>query len=226
MVAMTYPPQQNTPQQRSTNRKAIIIIAACVAVVFAAANVWLIIKMASEPDSDPTDTTQSSDDDSGDPADGEDGSDTAPTSPAEVTYDVPKDFEETSASALAYPLFDNRVEHHMILSDSKSYESIFVVSYVLPDDTSDYTEDQLIEQAVGFGETAQRENSQETAIVDSGPPVVISDYIEATIDSGEVKYDTLYYFDGYYMIQVGCQFDKEAEIVGNGCGDVVDSLNW
>ncbi|MGH8794752.1 MAG: hypothetical protein ACRDXX_19160 [Stackebrandtia sp.] len=221
-------PFTNPPQQPQSNSKLILIIAACVAVVFGLASVGVVVWMASDSDSnnadDPKEDPGKSE--SADPAEEEEPTEEEAT-PLLVTYDVPSGFEESTDSYLLHPLYDDREEHHMYMPDAETYESVWVISYAMPNDTSSLSEDDLIAEVNLYGETVEKENTDEPKADTVAGKSAIVDYIEASGGSTDkIRYDAYFFFDGQHLVEVGCQYDKEKDTVKDACTEVLDSLYW
>lgn len=232
---MTYPvsSQPSAPGPASSNRKRILVVAAIVAVVFAIANTVLLIKILGDNDKDDNggttageETTPGTDDE--DPS--TDGSEVpGDLQPLDLTITPPDGFSPDVNSYIVEPLYEKHLDYFYLQDGESARQSLFAVSYVMDVDTTDWTEDQKLGKA---GELAAAVGDTDTS---DSPEVVsetnnfdwIHDYIEAPSNSGTIKYDTFYWFDGPYLIQAACQPEESTDTFHDACVDfIASSIDW
>lgn len=218
-----FPPP--TPPGRSSSSKTVLIIAACVALVAALGSAALLV-FAFNDDEDTAQGGDQASQDTDEPTDNE-NTDTSDLTPLPVNYSTPQGFSQVSTAELITPLFPTYDVEFLAMDDADTYESVFVVSYVLDSDTTDYTDDQLVDEVASYAGTLGKLNSDQPAPVDVGDKTWIFDYIQQEGLSGNViNYEAYFFFSGPYLIEVGCQPDKETAAVIEACGSVLGTISW
>lgn len=227
-VCMTYsaPPGGFTPApaQPPSKRKTVLILALCVAVAFGAANVVLVIKLLSN-DSDKNGDDRGSNKGSHESSKSSQN-DGPPTDAVDVEYDIPSGFDTDSASEIQTELEPKYNDYYMRMSGVDTYEELFVVSYLLDYDSSDKSSSELTSAVSEYGDQAGKTSDDEPQSTEELGFDAVTDHIVADGSDTKVEYDATYIFDGYYMIEVGCQYDAETETVTNACPELIDSLKW
>lgn len=226
-----FPP---TPPQ--SNSKTILIIAVCVAIMAALGSGAVIIfgfgddgsgnTAQSGPDSDDTAPDTGGDDTGGEDEDTGSDEDLTDLSPLTVTHDYPENFSITNGSMLLTPLFDDYTVEFQLMDGVSTYESIFVASYVTDTDTTGFTQQQLLDEVSSYASRIGKLNSDLPESRTINGKTAIYNYLEQAGNSSTVTYDAYFFFDGPYLIQVGCQPEEEAEAVKSACDTVLNSLSW
>jgi|GEM_PF-5313197 len=202
----------NPPPQNSSASRVILIIALCVAVIFGVGATITAINLFSAEEKPDTDTTAT-----GEP----------PSSPATVSYTTPDGFTLNSATVLVTPLFDEYTVDIMTMDGVDTYESVFVASYLLPYDTSDYSDDQLVTAIDSLSTVIGKLNSNEPGMTTVAGRDAVQDHIEQEGTSqSTISYDAYFFFDGWYLVQVGCQPNVETGQVEAACQDVMETIAW
>lgn len=224
---MTYPgatqdPYGNTAaSQSSSKRKPILITAICVAVVFAIANAILATWLVSGSGGDST----KGDDNKAKPK---------PSEVVSLDYEVPGGFSAADG-VLFSPLYSNGEDQwEMMMHETEKVESVWVAPYIMDEDTSSWDEADYIEQVQKYAEQVEDE-STDTGV--NAEPVVGPDgetntaYVDSLRvtsprDNSKITYDAYHFFDGYHLIQVGCQYKKDKDAVLTACSELMQSLSW
>ncbi|HIW61094.1 MAG TPA: hypothetical protein H9881_01435 [Candidatus Stackebrandtia excrementipullorum] len=208
-----YPQSVGAPPSPTSNSKTILVIAACVGLLAALGSAALLIFNFGDnleaAEQEPLSATQLSE-----------------LEPVTVTYDEPPGFSRSTNSFLVTPLFPDHTVDFINMDDVYTYESVFVVSYVLDVDTVNYTDEELVDKVSSFGTTIGKLNGDTPEWKSAGGKDAVFDYIEQEGNQGTITYDAYFFFDGPYMIQVGCQPEAETSAVETACQTVLDSLTW
>lgn len=215
------------PPQNSSASRVILIIALCVAVVFGVGATITAISLFSDEEEPNTDTAVDGEDPSESSPEEDEPAVEAPTSPVVVTYDTPTGFSVNSGTALVTPLYDEYTVDILTMDGVDTYESVFVTSYLLPFDTTDYSDDQKVTTIDSLDTVLGKLNSDEPGMTSVAGRDAVVDYIEQAGTSQDViSYDAYFFFDGWYLVQVGCQPDEKTDEVETACQSILETVSW
>lgn len=145
--------------------------------------------------------------------------------PATVEYEIPEGFVASEDAYLLHPLHEIHTVEFMLYADAATFESLWVASYLLPDDVSGYSDSDLVDEIDSYSDHIEKENSDEPQWTEFGGPPSVHDYVESENDGGDpIVYNAYYYFENQYMVQVGCQYDEEEDAVKTGCEELISTL--
>ncbi|MFD0557443.1 hypothetical protein FB566_2713 [Stackebrandtia endophytica] len=218
------------PPQNSSASRVILIIALCVALVFGVGATITAISLFSGEEEPSTDTAGDGEDpseSSSPPLEEEEPAAEGPTSPVAVTYTTPSGFSVNINTTLVTPLYDEYTVDILTMDGVDTYESVFVTSYLLPFDTTDYSDDQKVTTIDSLDTVLGKLNSDEPGMASVAGRDAVVDYIEqAGTTQDVISYDSYFFFDGWYLVQVGCQPDEKTSEVETACQSILETVSW
>lgn len=165
--------------------------------------------------------------DSGDPGD-DSGKNKADNKPVAVEFDVPKGFSKADDVELMNPLAEKYKAQFYTMDDVNTLELIFVVSYVLDEDTDEMDRSELEGLVAGYVKKVGNEADGDIYDSVANGNAGFHRYIRTPDPSGDdiIRYDSDYFFKGNKMVQVGCQKKHEDAKIQTACEAVLGSLKF
>ena len=146
--------------------------------------------------------------------------------PLNVTFDRPDGFTDVEGYQVVVPLYPDRVSRWVRPNvPANALDVIGVHSYLLDRDVSGADAATLAALADSYAAKVQAE-SVTTAVRSTvaDHPALTQSIVQPGAPRGEFTYDATYVFDGPYLVQVMCQYDRARAAIAKGCAQVLASL--
>lgn len=151
-----------------------------------------------------------------------------PAAPAQVTYALPADFIKTDDYRPGHLYFPAPALEFLIPTDAlgqfDNLEVITITSYLMDVDVSDWPEERIIElvrrMVAGVGSPVVEPERTTVA----GRPAYTLPVVEPSPLGRRHTYQATFIFDGTYLVQLQCQYERRQELIEQACAEVHESL--